>query len=575
MDSAGYLQTRIVSADSGWGDVVPEMSSNPEYAASVDVVGAHYPGQPPAAAYALNKTLFASEMWNLGEVDDWQGAVVLMSDLLNQASWGLSASILWCLIFSWYAPLPFSRVIPGTVAGAGHSVLTAAEPWSGHYELNPTIYAMAHHTQFASPGWVYLPTSTPGMSSLPGGGQLVTRFNPRTPEGVMEFSITLSTAGAKGPQDVTFSLPNPTGTPPSALHVWFTNETLSFVQLADVPFVAGTGYSLTLEAGSFYSLTTTLGQGRPSPSLPIPPSASFPFPYSDSFDGYLEGNYARYFCDEGGAFVAKRIPATFTLASGEPAGPGGGAFFQLVTKVPIVWETNPDPYTLIGDFNAGSQWSDYTATADLAIDPSAMPSSGPVGPGGKQMVAFQNTCSASAATQTLTQAASGSPIASAAFPGFCLGVTGETLYSGAVDIGLVACASAPGWTFSAPTRQLKMGNYCLDVLSQNTSVGARVIGFECKPPTPDKNQQWTMAPASGGGFSLQNALDSPPLCLDLEVGPQTPGGHLPCAFSFCIRFPLRARLSLAHLHPLTHTTTSTPPPPYTVRRHALHAHCKL
>ena len=37
MDNAGYLQTRIVSADSGWGDVVPGMVSNPAYAAAVDV----------------------------------------------------------------------------------------------------------------------------------------------------------------------------------------------------------------------------------------------------------------------------------------------------------------------------------------------------------------------------------------------------------------------------------------------------------------------------------------------------------------------------------------------------------
>jgi galactosylceramidase len=132
MDAAGYLNTRIVSADTGWEPVVSDMGSNPAYAAAVDVVGAHYPGAPPAAAYHLNKTLFASEMWNLGFVDDWAGALKLAADLSDQASWGLSASILWCLIYSWYAPLPFSRVIPGTQAGAGHSILTAAEPWSGN-----------------------------------------------------------------------------------------------------------------------------------------------------------------------------------------------------------------------------------------------------------------------------------------------------------------------------------------------------------------------------------------------------------------------------------------------------------
>lgn len=75
----------------------------------------------------------------------------------------MSSSILWCLIYSWPALLPFSKPT-NTNAGAGHvsprctpalrvrsdasvlpvvqSILTAAEPWSGHYELNPQIYAM-------------------------------------------------------------------------------------------------------------------------------------------------------------------------------------------------------------------------------------------------------------------------------------------------------------------------------------------------------------------------------------------------------------------------------------------------
>ena len=65
MDAAGYMNTRIVSADTSWDPVTTDISTNPAYAAAVDIIGAHYPGQPPALAYTLNKTLFASEMWNL------------------------------------------------------------------------------------------------------------------------------------------------------------------------------------------------------------------------------------------------------------------------------------------------------------------------------------------------------------------------------------------------------------------------------------------------------------------------------------------------------------------------------
>ena len=340
LDSAGYLNTRIVSADTDWAGPVNDMTRIPAYDAAVDIIGAHYPGKPPAAAFALNKTLFASEMWNLGKVDDFSGAQTLMSDLIDQASWGLSASIVWCLIYSWYAILPFSTVIDGTNAGAGHSILTAAEPWSGNYQMNPPIYALAHHTQFAEPGWRYLAVGSPGMSALPGGGAIVTRFNPHTPADVLEFSITLHTAGAGAAQDVVFSVAGGAAgrALPAALAVWSTNATASFVRLADVPDGGGGTYALSLAPDAFYSLTTApAGQSGPAPVQPIPASAPFPFPYSDDFDAYFDQAYAKYFSDEGGAFIVKPVPASFRRADGSAAA-GGNAYFQLVTVIPIAWE---------------------------------------------------------------------------------------------------------------------------------------------------------------------------------------------------------------------------------------------
>ena len=101
LDAGGYETTRLVYADVGW-EVAAQVAADPQLAEAVDVLGAHYPGQPPAQAYTLNKTLWASEMWNLGNVNDWDGAAVLAHDLSQHARWGLSSSIVWCLIFSWY-----------------------------------------------------------------------------------------------------------------------------------------------------------------------------------------------------------------------------------------------------------------------------------------------------------------------------------------------------------------------------------------------------------------------------------------------------------------------------------------
>lgn len=532
MDAAGYLNTQIVSADTGWQPVVGDMSSNSAYAAAVGIIGAHYPGAPPADAYLLNKTLFASEMWNLGYVDDWPGALKLSSDLSDHATWGLSASILWCLIYSWYAPLPFSKVIPGTQAGAGHSILTAAEPWSGNYQLNPQIYAMAHHTQFADPGWVHLPRGSPGLGPLPGGGAVVTRFNPRTPAGVLEFSIVAQTAGASSPQDVVFTLPAGTPNPPASLYVWFTNETTPFSRASSVLDNGGGSYAITLQPDSFYTLTTRSNGGGPAPANPIPPSAPFPFPHSDSFDGYATGAYARYFCDEGGAFVVATPPQTFARAANSAAAATGNAYMQIVTRVPIVWEKNPDPYTLIGDFNEGSKWSDYAVSVDVAIDPSAAPTP----PSAPVVAGVMATCASGSADQAfIPSGAWPAQLSAVGRAGLCLGRTGHSLYPGADDVGLENCTTAPQWSYDSSLKQLHMvlaSNLCLDVLSSNASAGARTIAYPCKPAPVDSNQIWTVTASSAApnAVSLQNALDSPPLCLGLKEQPPGPAGEQPYVF---------------------------------------------
>jgi hypothetical protein len=102
MDDAGFESTRIVAADTTWDDIVPAMLADPELAASIDIVGAHYPSgpPPPTVASVLGKPAWASEMWNLGFVNDWPGAQRLMADLSDHAQWGLSTSIVWCLVYS-------------------------------------------------------------------------------------------------------------------------------------------------------------------------------------------------------------------------------------------------------------------------------------------------------------------------------------------------------------------------------------------------------------------------------------------------------------------------------------------
>lgn len=421
----------------------------------------------------------------------------------QQARWGLSASIVWCLIFSWFAPLPFSRPT-NTNAGLGHALLTAAEPWSGNYIISPTVHIIAHHTQFAEPGWHYL--AGEGMGTLPGGGSYVTRVNTHTPTAELEFSITIDVMGVGSPQTAAFALAglSPGRALPAALHVWTTTEAAPFQQGADVPVAADGTFSLQLPADAMVSVTTTTGQSAPMPVAPVPPSAAFPFPYSETFEGYALQGYAKYFSDEGGLFIVDEIPASIDT-SGTAA--GGQAYHNVIDVVPIVWETNPQPYTLIGNFNGGPTqraWTDYTVSVAAALDPA----SSPVPPAGPELRATQDACGSAAAAWTVRAGslADAAQLESVANPGLCLAVGGADPHYAAPEVVVMNC-SAPSqkvwWTLRAATSQIvnNATGSCLDELAASKLPDDDLINYACKDPSDPTgiiNQQFSTRAAPGG-----------------------------------------------------------------------------
>jgi hypothetical protein len=530
LDSAGFLSTRISAADGGWG-IVDDMASNPSLHAAVDVVGVHYPGTPPASAYALNKTLWASEMWDLAQVDDWQGAAFLSTNLHTHAQWGMSASIAWCLIYSWYANLNYGR-ITGTNSGAGHSLMTASEPWSGHYEQNPTLAAMAHWTQFAQPGWHFLRVGS-GLGSLPSGGSYATLVNTHTPAAVLEFSLVVSTMqDASAPQTVAFSLAGVSAgrALPTALHAWLSTQAALFVQQADVPVGADGSFALTIPAGCMMSVTTTTGQGWLAPTAPIPPSAPFPFPYSEDFNSYPQQTTARYWSSMGGGWLAMPLSQemadakrkAFPLAPGPLRGEADSAYLQVVpaNPGPNGWATSPNPCTVAGNPNTGASvasWTDYEVVGKGSIDASVDPSSN--GNGGKVSVTNQQPCDASKASQQWQLldgdlVAAPSRIASAA--GGCLALLGaDPDHSEAQRLGITSnCSAAPRFSMSAGTKQISYGGFSLDVWSQGTNPGQRVVAYPTESP-PGANEQWAVKGAASGPVSIVATFDN--LCLDLQV----------------------------------------------------------
>ena len=526
LDSGGYENTRIVYGDVGW-EVAAQVAADPALLEAVDVLGAHYPGQPPAVAYTLNRSLWASEMWNLGVVNDWEGATALANDLSQQARWGLSSSIVWCLIFSWFAPLPFSRPT-GTNAGGGHALLTAAEPWSGNYIITPTVHVIAHHTQFAEPGWTYL-GGAGGMGTLPGGGSYVTRVNTHVPSAELEFSITIDVMGVASAQTATFAL---TGLSagralPAALHVWSTTQAAAFAQQADVPVGPDGTFSVQLPADGMVSVTTTTGQSAPRPSAPVPPSSPFPFPYADSFEGYALQGYAKYFCDEGGLFIVDSIPASM-LAGLDPAVAAGSAYHNVIDVIPIVWETNPKPYTLIGNFNGQTPeqkaWTDYTVSVSAALDPASTPPPPP----GPELRAAQNACGAANAQWSLRSGslATAAQLESVANPGLCLAVGGTDPNYASPEVVVSSCAGAKTWWgVRAATSQVvnNVTGHCIDVLAASKQPDDDLLNYACKAPNDPSgiiNQQFFTQPGTGGA-TINLVSNNSGLCV-VAAGPVAP-----------------------------------------------------
>src|SRR6185437_12394701 len=72
------------------------------------------------------------------------------------------------------------------------------------------------------------------------------------------------------------------------------------VRGADLNPTSGSTYTISLQPGRVYTLTTTTGGGKGTATGNA--SAVLPLPYSDNFDSYTVGREARYLSDLQGSF---------------------------------------------------------------------------------------------------------------------------------------------------------------------------------------------------------------------------------------------------------------------------------
>jgi len=269
----------------------------------------------------------------------------------------MTSTISWNLIASYYESLPFGR----------DGLMTAEEPWSGHYVVDNPVWITAHTTQFTEIGWSYLRHGH-GVGLLDNGGSYVALSSPDK----KQLTIIIETMSHNhsvcirpdlpkynvSAQQAEFILAGSFASIPK-LQVWKTQlsydglpDSTVFVKQPSITPYQGM-YVMTFEPDQIYTLTTmTSGLKGVYPQPPAP--APFPFPYSDNFDTYAEYSEAYNFAPQSGVWEVRQ--------SNDPA--HGKVNRQVVLNDPIYWcSTHPATLNVGGD----PKWMDVFIVLDVFV----------------------------------------------------------------------------------------------------------------------------------------------------------------------------------------------------------------
>ena len=344
LNADGYSGVQIVGADSDWS-IANDIAANPTFASAVSIIGVHYPcagGDGGSAdncpanttAEGTGKPLWASEN---GSQDLNSGAPALIRSITRgYVDADLTAYINWPLIAAIYPNLPFNT----------DGLILANQPWSGAYSVGESLWATAQVTQFTAPGWQFLNSGSGYLGGSESNGSYVTL---KSTDGT-DYSTIIETTTASAAQTVNVTVSG--GLSTGTVHVWATAVNTpgsgpQFAQQANITPVNG-AYSLTVQPGYIYTLTTTSGQGKGTAASPA--QSTLRLPYPDSFDSDAAGQQPPYLSQMQGAFEVEPCVG----------GRSGQCLQQQAGVQPIEWDNNATPYTIGGNLS----WANYTVSAD-------------------------------------------------------------------------------------------------------------------------------------------------------------------------------------------------------------------
>jgi hypothetical protein len=339
--------TKIVCCDEypheglGQWSILDSMRKDLALAKAVDVVSVHYPREKGRLTTPADATSFGKPLWSSEDQPESSASNILSRDWAiggrslahlyneNYLEGHFTKTEIWSPVTSYYDIL----------AAPNSGLMYANTPWSGHYDVQGAIWATAHTTQFADPGWHYLDSASGQLSP----GSYVTMAAPNR----HDWSMVVETITNKQPTSMKIVVQGTLSR--GTLHVWETNQQRTFEHVGDITPRNGS-FTYTFDPDSLYTLTTTTGQHKGT-AVP-PPAKPFPLPYRESFEKTPILRSPPYLSDQDGAYEVHRC-----------AGRSGQCLEQVITQKPIPWGPLPDPWTLAGDIH----WTDYQERADFRV----------------------------------------------------------------------------------------------------------------------------------------------------------------------------------------------------------------
>lgn len=349
LDAHGFSKVKLQAPDddSEFWQIFDKLEKDPKMDKLISAVGYHYvDGREPweidqktshratEKAKQSGKPLWASEEWSQsGETWGGKGALYLARVMNKLYSLDrITKFEIWCPVDGIY----------NQIIWANTGALQADEPWSGHYAIWPSVWAIAHTTQFAEPGWVYMDSACGPFDPSTWMGSHVALRNPKTGD----WSVIITTGDKRK-----INLAIGEGLKKGTVHVWESTAKTQFIEQKPVKLSERT-LTLDLDADAIYTITSTTGQQKGTFGTP-PASKAFPLPYKEDFESYKPHETPRYFSDQKGTFETYAYPN------------GTMCLVQAVPDEGILWYDNwlLKPHSLFGDLN----WKDYAIEGDVLI----------------------------------------------------------------------------------------------------------------------------------------------------------------------------------------------------------------